>query len=462
MLKTLSEFRGKKALVVGLARSGVGSANLLHHLGCKVTVTDIKPPHELKSFALKLHPDIKQVLGSHPFELFKSAHLIVISPGVPLTMSPLSEAIKEGKEVFGEFELSYRVLRSLCDAKFYAVTGSNGKSTTTSLLYEIFRHANKSVIIGGNIGNALSEEIMKLRLLGGSTDLVPEFVVVELSSFQLETVRDFKPKACTILNISTDHLDRYHDMKPYIDAKCNIFKNQTQDDILVLNADDTATEYISSKATAVSKLFFSRTSKTNGAWFENGLIFADGGKFTLNVKDMTLKGLHNIENTMAAIIMAVHAGCSEDAIKEAVCNFKGLPHRVEFVRELRGVKFINDSKGTNTGAVIKSLEGFDSPVILIAGGRDKDSNFSELIPQVQRCVKSVVLIGEASTKIAQSLNGTAKCIFASSLKDAVSKAFEQATAGDTVLLSPACASFDMFRDFEDRGNQFKEIVMSLC
>lgn len=476
----MKEVKGKKITIVGLARSGVGAANLLSLMGADVTVTDIKQENSLKSYIQNINKEVKLVLGSHPEYLFKDADLIVVSPGVPLDINPLSIARANGIPVIGELELAYRIITSEFDLKeqiiscnkgILAVTGTNGKSTTTSLLDFMMNKGGFKTIIGGNIGNALTEEILKTTNGLNDKNNV-DFIVVEVSSFQLEAIQKFKPKVASLLNITPDHLDRYHSMKEYIDAKARIFLNQTKEDCLVLNYDDDEIQKLhNSKAKQIKAkvFFFSRKHEVKGLYLKNGYIYcnipdiSEGEKpFRLiNAEEIKIKGVHNLENAMAASAMALLAGCKLNAVIDSLKSFKGLEHRLEFVRELNGVNYINDSKGTNVAAVMKSLEGFKSPVILIAGGRDKAGDFSALRELVREKVKLLILIGEASEKIKRALGDLVKTYIALTLKEAIEIAQKEAEKGDAVLLSPACASFDMFRDFEDRGRQFKDIVRRL-
>ena len=381
-----------------------------------------------------------------------------------------------------------------------AVTGTNGKSTTTTMLGLMMKNGGFNTIVGGNIGNALTEELMRMGASqeSGVRNQAPEdfqitlssqlstlnSVVAEVSSFQLEAIQTFRPKGATILNITPDHLDRYHSMDEYADAKAAVFINQRQDDFLVLNADDPETMKVESEkfpprpdspeAKKVKNerpeiFYFSRKKEVQGVYYENGFICSNFNSqlLTLNSQliradEIKIKGVHNLENAMAASAMALLAKCSKEAVVKTLKEFPGLEHRLEFVRDLDGVIYINDSKGTNVGAVIKSLESFSEPVILIAGGRDKAGDFSLLAPFVKNRVKALVLIGEAGEKIKKALANLTDTKFAGDLKEAVMLSRKSASKGDVVLLSPACASFDMFRDFEDRGKQFKKIVRELA
>jgi len=481
------ELTGKNVTIVGLARSGAGAARLLAGMGAVVTVTDRKSERELSDMVKDLPSSVRYSLGGHPADIFDAADLIVVSPGVPPDIRPLADAKAKGKRVIGELELAYQIIEErnvhgegLQAAEknpipFFAVTGSNGKSTTTSLLNHMLVKGGKRTLFGGNIGNALTEEICGIREGGRGSDLSvwPDAVVAEISSFQLEAIERFRPDVAAILNITPDHLDRYHSMEEYGAAKAGIFRNQQPSDFLVLNADDPETirlyeSRIRGRSSGPRVIFFSKAQEVEGIFMKNGSVQAvspllpGGHAATLvSAADIRIKGVHNLENAMAASAMALLAGCPLGAVADSLREFPGLEHRLELVREFEGVKYINDSKGTNVGAVLKSIESFSEPLILIAGGRDKAGDFSGLREPVSRKVKALVLIGEASDKIRAALGDVARTVMARDLGDAVAAARAVAQAGDVVLLSPACASFDMFHDFEDRGRQFKRIVMDL-
>ncbi len=480
------ETEGKRITVVGLARSGVGAANLLTALGASVTVTDVKTAEELGSSVRRLAPSVRLALGGHPENVFTSADMLVISPGVPAGLAPVKLARERGIPVIGELELAYRATEDGRDKRlpgtgtpFIAVTGSNGKSTTTSLLDLILRKGGYRTLMGGNIGNALTEEFCKMAeddkpgappASGGPRF---DFIVAEVSSFQLETIDTFRPHIAAILNITPDHMDRYRSLSEYAEAKARIFMNQGKDDSLVLNADDPEIQAIYKKdfhdisagKASPHVYWFSRRGKVEGVYYADGGIHCNmpGHSDTplMDAAEVRIKGVHNLENAMAAAAMALLAGCPVAAIRKTLSEFAGLEHRLEFVRELDGVRYINDSKGTNVGAVLKSIESFSAPLVLIAGGRDKAGDFAALGPLVSEKVKTLVLIGEASGKISEALGDLTETVRATDLADAVAISREKAVRGDVVLLSPACASFDMFRDFEDRGRQFKKLVREL-
>ena len=522
------EIKDKNVTVVGIARSGIGAANLLSELGANVTVTDIKTKEELKDSIQGLDPSVRLVLGGHPENIFVSADMLVVSPGVPLDIPPIINAKSRGVTVIGEFELAYQIAtQSIEQAGFLAVTGTNGKSTTTALLDFMMKKGGFRTVLGGNIGNALTGEIHERtrepenrgigevtvsnerglsQIYGHSRRIgtVPEsidfktidYIVTEVSSFQLESIKDFRPKVATILNITPDHLDRYHSFEEYSDAKARIFENQKEDDFLVLNWDDPATMKVKSEKLKSEKpriVYFSRKEEVEGLYFKDGMIYCNlppmmgtvlippqppfikGGKGGLlagksgtvpsvpliRADEIRIKGVHNLENAMAASAMALIANCPLETVIDSLREFPGLEHRLEFVKEINAVRYFNDSKGTNVGAVMKSLESFIEPIILIAGGRDKAGDFSQLRHLVRDKVKTLVLIGEASEKIKIALGDLTETVMAQDLREAVRISRSMAVKGDVVLLSPACASFDMFVNFEDRGRQFKKIVMEM-
>ncbi len=466
--------KGKKVTVVGLARSGVAVSNFLSSLGAKVTATDSKGPDELTGSIGRLDRSVHLSLGGHPEIIFLKPDFIVVSPGVPMDIRPLNLARERGIPVISELEFAYLV----SEIPFIAITGTNGKSTTTTLVDLMLGKAGLKTIMGGNIGKALTEEIQKIsggQGAGGKGQVTNDYIVAEVSSFQLEGIDTFRPKIATILNITPDHLDRYKDFDDYVNAKARVFENQKEGDFLVLNADDPETVRLcGSRLTGNNPdlpevFFFSRKKAVEGVYLRDGIIYCNFPKLPLitcplpliDSDEIGIKGVHNLENAMAATAIALLAGCNLGAIRETLAGFKGLEHRLEFVEEIRDVRFINDSKGTNVGALLKSLESLNFPVILIAGGLDKDSDFTPLRDIVTEKVKSLILIGKAKDKIAEVLNDYTEISYASTMDEAVFLAFEKATAGSAILLSPACASFDMFRDFEDRGRKFKEAVRRL-
>jgi UDP-N-acetylmuramoylalanine--D-glutamate ligase len=446
--KVKADFNGKKVTVVGMARSGIAAARALHALGARVIVTDRKPLDELAAQVKMLGSGAITVeAGGHPDRIFFETDLIVMSPGVP-KIAPILEAQRHGVGVISELELAWQ----LSDAPYVGITGTNGKSTVTTLVGLMLARAGKKVLVAGNIGNALTEDIALLR--------DRDWVVAELSSFQLEDIVTFRPRVAAILNVTQDHLDRYHSIDEYGEAKARIFLNQRKEDLLVLNFDDPLVKSYALR-TLATVLPFSRLLRFNpGACVLKGYLTVNN-KRILPVKEIRITGVHNLENSLAAAALAISAGADARSVAAVLREFPGLEHRLEFVRKKSGVTYINDSKGTNVGAVVKSVEGFTEPVILIAGGLDKGSDFSPLYELFKRKVKLLVLIGKAAEKMAAALGTATETVFAKTLQDAVRLASERASQGDVVLLSPACASFDMFKDFEDRGRQFKETVNAL-
>lgn len=479
LIHNLSDLRDKKIAIVGLGKSGISLVKLLSIFSPKIIVNDIRNTAEIeKDLGDDLDKIYKAYGGGHPPEVFDEAQLVIISPGVPLSTPSIVSAVYKGLPVIGEIELSWEILTLIKpEIKIIGITGSNGKSTASSLTYEFIKKDGKKVALAGNIGLPMSEVVYKIY----KNELDIDYLVLELSSFQLEGIKNFKVNYAAILNITPDHMDRYSGMKEYIEAKAKIFQNQGRDDFLILNMDDkntlTAIEYLRNVYLKRGKLphifYFSRFQRVFGAFLENNTvkflareelsedIRKEMENTVLSVDSFKIKGVHNIENIMAASLLAFSSGCRGDSIKEAVKEFSGLPHRMEFIREIDGVVYINDSKGTNVDAVAKSLESFPGNVILIAGGRDKEGNFKSLREIVQKKVKTLILIGEASHKIADALGDIVTYYIEKDMRSAVLKAKEISKKHDIVLLSPGCASFDMFKNFEHRGEVFKEIVNSL-
>ncbi len=446
------QVEGKKILVVGLARSGAAAAEFLASRGARVTVNDAKPESELKDAPALRARGIEIVTGSHPDELFENPDLIVASPGVPLALEPFRKARAAGVPVIGEVELAARFLRG----RLVGITGSNGKTTTTALAGELLSDAGLPAQVGGNIGTPLISLIRTSRDDG--------FTVIELSSFQLEAVDQLHLFVSVIINITPDHLDRYDSMDDYAAAKANVFRNQTPDDFAVLNADDERV----SKMEALTKaraIFFSRKRELGEGIFLRGNEIVHrrlGTERVLITRDeIILRGDHNLENVMSALAVGIACGASPDSMRDTIRNFKGVEHRLEFVAEINGVKFYNDSKATNVDAAIKCIEAFPGGVNVIFGGKDKGSDYSPLAPLVRERCANVILIGAAADKIAAALENTARLHRASTMQEAVELGLKLGKAGEIVLLAPACASFDMFENYEHRGRIFKEAVKSL-
>lgn len=463
------DLQGKKVLVVGVARSGVAVARLLASRGAMVIANDMKAEAQLAREAEELRKlGVMLSLGGHPESLFENAELIVLSPGVPADLPQLERARGKGVEIISEPELAGRFLRG----RMIGVTGSNGKTTTTTLIGELMRAAGAQVIVGGNIGTPLTSLIEK------SSDST--WIVAELSSFQLEMIESLRVNVALVTNITPDHLDRHGTFENYVRAKHRIFLNQTAEDWAVLNGNDKAiADMTRSLGVPSQKVYFNSQGRdSNFPSGLTGIYVRDRRIYTtaitddrsetevMAIEEIPLRGMHNVENVMAslaAVFCAMGTRMADlPALREAIRRFKGVEHRIEYVAEIGGVKFYNDSKATNVDSTMKALEAFDRNVIVILGGKDKGSDYTVLAPLVRERVKNIVLIGAASDKIAAQLEGSRPITRASSMQDAVTKSMEAATAGDTVLLAPACASFDMFDNYEHRGRVFKEEVFNLA
>jgi len=443
------DLRGKKVLVVGLARTGIATAKFLKAKGSFVTATEVKPEEEMGEALQELKGmDIKAEWGGHRIETFLKQDLIVVSPGVDLGIEPIQKAMKHGVRVIGEIELAYHFIH----IPIIAVTGTNGKTTTTLLIGEMLKEDGKKAGVGGNVGEPLV-------LFADGKDRW-EVLVVEISSFQLEAIEGFRPRISVLLNITEDHLDRYPSYNDYIEAKVRIFANQNSGDVAVLNRDDPIVMQYQEKVKAKKVLFSLRERLEEGA-FSNGqtilLKLGEKGE-EYSLAKTPLKGIHNVENMMAALTAARVFGCSKKAIQDTLNRFEGLEHRLEFVREIQGVRFYNDSKGTNVGSVVKSLQSFSGPVILIAGGKDKNGDLNPLKELIQKRVKHLILIGDAKERMNRELGGLTDTAIAETMEEAVFLAHQKAKGGEVVLLSPGCSSFDMFKDYKERGRVFKEAV----
>ncbi|HLY98214.1 MAG TPA: UDP-N-acetylmuramoyl-L-alanine--D-glutamate ligase [Candidatus Angelobacter sp.] len=448
------DLNNKRVLVVGIGRSGVAAAFFLEERGARVTVSDSKTEAQLQhEIAALLDRGISIEAGRHGERTFRDQDLIVVSPGVPSDHPQLQQARSLGIPVIGEIELAFRFLQG----KVIAITGSNGKTTTTTLIGEILAKSGKKTLVGGNIGTPV------ISLAGKTT---PEsYLVLEVSSFQLETIQQFRPWISVVLNITPDHLDRHHTFQAYVDAKARIFENQTAGDFAVLNADDAACMNLKDRARSPLYWFSRRQKAENGAFLSGTqIVFRDGGRETsvMERSEISLKGAHNLENVLAAVSVGMLAGCDPRQIRQAVSEFRGVEHRLEPVSTIHGVSFFNDSKATNVDATIKALESFPGNIHIILGGKDKGSDYSVLNPLLRERVKRAYLIGAAADKIAAQIQGAVPLTHSGTLEHAVQQAFETAAEGDIVLLAPACASFDQFENYEQRGRVFKELVHSLA
>ncbi len=449
------EFTEKKVLVFGTGISGVAAANLLENAGAEVVLFDgnekLDKAHVLENFTEGKTPEL--YVGVLPEEVEKELDLVVLSPGVPVDL-PLVLRLKEaGLPIWGEIELAYRCKKG----DVLAITGTNGKTTTTALLGEIMKTAYPHVHVVGNIGIPYTGVVTE--------DTDDTVTVAEISSFQLETIHTFRPKVSAILNITPDHLNRHHTMEAYIAAKERIAENQTADDVCVLNYEDEVLRGFGEKTKAQVLYFSSRRRLKRGVYLENGEIIIDlGEKIPLcRVDSLHILGTHNYENVMAAAAMAYAYGVPVDVIRKTVCEFRGVEHRIEFVAEKNGVAFYNDSKGTNPDAAIRGIQAMNRPTILIGGGYDKDSTYEEWINAFDGKVKKLVLLGATRDKIAETARrlGFEDIVMADTFEEAFEKCVEYSCPGDAVLLSPACASWGMFKNYEERGDKFKELVNQL-
>lgn len=447
------DVRGKRVLVVGLARSGRAAARSLVQRGAVVTVTDSRPPSAFQDEIRELTAQkVGLELGLHREETFLRQDLIVVSPGVPGDLAPLLAARQRKIPVVPEVELASRLL----NADIVGITGSNGKTTTTALLAKMLEASGIPAFVGGNIGVPLIAALDRPR-----RDAI---LVTELSSFQLEAIQSFRPRVAVLLNLSPNHLDRHQTFEAYVAAKARIFRNQTADDYAILNADDPQVVDLA-PAIASRKIFFSRRQNLPaGVFVSNGHICYRVGNLEralLETREILLRGDFNVENVLAAAAAACTVGADFEAQRQAVREFCGIEHRLECAREIRGVKFYNDSKATSVDATAKALSAFDKGVHLILGGKDKGAPYAPLRPLLEGRVREVLLIGAAAQKIERELAGAAKLVRAGDLETAVREAFKLAVPGDIVLLAPACASFDQFQDYEHRGRAFKKIVENL-
>ncbi len=444
------QIAGRKALVAGMARTGVAAAKFLAGRGALVTVSEARPEKELGGVAAELRArGIEAECGGNRVESFLAADFIVLSPGVPLNIPPLQKARERGIEILSELELAWRFLRGTT----VAVTGSNGKTTTTALLGRIFQKAGRPTQVGGNIGTPL------VSLVETATDDTVN--VVEASSFQLEAVTSFAPKVGALLNLTPDHLDRHASMSEYVAAKAKLFGQQGVDDFAIFNADDPAVVELEPEVRA-QRFWFSRERRLDVGSFLEGdwIVFAKGPERekVLERNAIRLKGRHNLENVLAAVCAARLLGVPAEAVRAGISEFEGVEHRLEFVAEIDGVSYFNDSKATNVDSALKAIEAFDQKLVVILGGKDKGGDFAPLGEPLRQRARRTLLIGAASKKIAAQLEGAVEFEMWETLPPAVARAAEIAEPGDVVLLAPACASFDQFESFEHRGRCFKEEV----
>jgi UDP-N-acetylmuramoylalanine--D-glutamate ligase len=451
------DLAGKKVLVIGAARSGIAAARFLVEHGAVVALNDQKPLEKWPAEAVELKDaGIGLLPGEPPSWFLDQLQLVVVSPGVPVTIIPIRYAERAGAEVIGEIELASRFLKG----RVIAITGSNGKTTTTSLIGEMLRDAGLKVQVGGNIGKAL------ISMVANSSDDC--WTVVELSSFQLETIKEFHPSIALVLNVTPNHMDRYESFVDYAAAKHRIFMNQVDEDVAILNADDPTVSTWGSGLRAQVMSFSVRHEIDNGVFLRGKTLISrkDGNETELvDVTEMKLRGLHNVENVAAAFAAGIAAGANLESMRETVKRFDPVEHRLEFVTELKGVKFYNDSKATSVDATVKAVEAFaneSGKLVLILGGKGKKAPYEPLANLVKQQVRKLILIGEDAETIAKELGDFAPFDRASDMNDAVNRSFSAAEKGDVVLLAPACASFDMFESFEHRGRVFKAAVAEIA
>ncbi|MBF0572336.1 MAG: UDP-N-acetylmuramoyl-L-alanine--D-glutamate ligase [Desulfamplus sp.] len=453
----ISKSTGKYILITGLGRSGISAATFFKKQGYQIVATDINPAQKDNPKVAQLEAlGIKTEIGFHNIETFENAQLIVVSPGIAIDGEHFKRAIKRGVPIRGEFDIAAEYIKE----PIVAITGTNGKTTVTTLISEMLKYSGFRVFTGGNIGTPLieylvqnykatTEEFSKSPVdttLNSVNNKNYDVVVAEVSSFQLDTAQNFSPNAAVLLNITEDHLNRYADFNAYEDSKWSIFANQNEKCHAIIN----------SSIENCHKKIASKNIKSKVIFFNTGQEI-----FTEQKALSKLKGKHNQENIEASIIAALSAGASMEGIETALKNFNGLPHRIQYVATINGVDFYNDSKGTNTDATARAVEAFEKTTILIMGGQDKNMDFSILREWFKDRVKKVVLMGETREKIYAALHGSCDMIFADNMESAVRLSFENATLGDTVLLSPACASFDMYGNYAERGEDFIEQVKKL-
>lgn len=449
------DFTGKNVLVVGTGISGIAAVKLLAEKGAVLTVLEGNETADPEKIREKLPAGLEYhlLLGDLPEAAMEGLELAVLSPGVPVELALVKRLQEKGIPVWGEIELAYVCARGA----LAAITGTNGKTTTTALTGAIMREYYDSVFVVGNIGLPYTEYALETQ--------ENSVTVAEVSSFQLETVHSFRPRVSAILNITPDHLNRHHTMECYVETKARIAENQTKEQVCVLNYED---EYLRRLAPSIPAKVFWFSSKRvleRGIWLEGeDIIYCDTGRIKIcSIHDMQLLGVHNYENVMAAVAIAMHMGVPVEGIRKAVAEFQAVEHRIEFVREVQGVKYYNDSKGTNPDAAIKAVQAMITPTVVIGGGYDKQSSYEEWIRSFGDTVKCLVLLGATAGQIEKTARaeGFTNIIRAASLEEAVRVSAEQAESGEAVLLSPACASWDMFESYEQRGTLFKEYVNQL-
>ncbi|HPD56846.1 MAG TPA: UDP-N-acetylmuramoyl-L-alanine--D-glutamate ligase [Smithellaceae bacterium] len=446
------DLKNKKILVLGVGKTGIATAKFLAGQGAKITLTDEKPLNNWGTDFEQIARESWLKAAAFDPAALDDVTMVIPSPGFPPHNALLLEALKRKIPVMSEIELAYRFIKT----PLIAITGTNGKTTTTTLVGEILKKSGKNAFVGGNIGNPLIE------YAAGAAEA--EIAVAEISSFQLQWVEEFHPFVATLLNVTSDHINYHGSFEAYLKVKSRIFARQTKDDFAVLNADDPALQGLIPDIRARIALFSSARELPEGMFLRNKEIIFQMRGFAREIYPLSiikLPGLHNVENVMAAIMSARFCGIEQESIKSCIAAFRGLPHRLEFAGEKNAVKFYDDSKGTNVGSVIRALETFPAAVILLLGGRDKNGDFDALKTILPRKVKKVILFGEARERIDSLIGSSVEKIKKSNLGDAIQEAYKNAAPGDIVLLSPGCASFDEFRDYKERGEFFKKAVRNL-
>jgi UDP-N-acetylmuramoylalanine--D-glutamate ligase len=440
------EIRGKAVLVAGMARSGIAAVELLLKHGAVVRAADERSADQLGTIANRLE-DLGVPLLPQTEDVFTSVDLVVLSPGVPVDAQAVNAARSKNIPVIGDVELASYFLKG----PIIGITGANGKTTTTAMIGHILGEAGLPRQVGGNIGTPLASMVESSR--------DDQWNILELSSFQLETIGHFRARIGVCLNVTPDHLDRHHTFESYASAKARLFETQTASDFAVLNADDATCVAYGSRTNAETWWFSSTREVRHGSWLDSGNVILAGDPL-VTVEEISLRGMHNVENTMAAALSCLLAGTGRAAIAEGIRTFPGVEHRLEFVRAVNGVLYYNDSKATNVDATEKAIDAFPGGLWIILGGKDKNGDYTVLREKLRKKARKIFLIGAAAEKIASQLDGL-PLAHAGTLDNAVQKAASEASAGDVVLLAPACASFDQFDNFEHRGKFFKEVVRAL-
>ena len=446
------DWKDKKVAVIGLARSGLAAAQKLREIGAQPFLSDIRSKEELKAI-IPLINEFKYESGGHTEKVLQN-EMIIVSPGVPLDIPILRSAQEKGMPIWSELEFGYQLVKNT-SSKIIAITGSNGKSTTTSLIHHILKESGKNALLAGNIGLPFTS----FPIEKGEYD----YIVLEVSSFQLDGIMQFHPDIAIMLNITPDHMNRYHTFHAYRNSKLRIFENQTNQDSALLNFDDDECKLLHDVGLS-QKIFYSVYEKVNEyVWFENDqvVIHSKDNTCFISSHELSITGLHNISNAVVSSLVGVLCGIEPGQICRALTSFKGLQHRLEWVAEIDGRIFINDSKATNCVSVEKALASFDKPINLIMGGSDKHEDFSSLIPLVQKNVRNLIVLGETKAQILATFRKFVNILEVSDLQEAVNKAYKISKPGEYILLSPGCASYDMYDNFEERGKHFKELVREI-